>query len=236
MDKKFIDNFLKEARRIDQDGKKLSWDIPQKADKKKGDFGLLAEDKNIEAWSISETSAEFLRFLVTSKKCKTVLELGASIGYSTIFLALGAKEIGGHVYTTEIFKPKVEIAKENFKKTKLNKYVTVLEEKILKILKNWKYGKIDLVFMDADKQNYKKYLKLLLPLLSSTGVIVADNAGDYPKYMKDFLKECPKLGYQVYFLNVDNGLMIINKASKVNLVKEQKQSLPSLVRKNMFGK
>lgn len=166
------------------------------------------------AWQVSSTTAELLRLLVVGTNSKVILELGTSIGYSGLWLGLGAKETKGHLYTCEIFGPKIKIAKKHFKEAGLEKQITVLEgdikETVSKLLKKKK--KIDFVFMDARKEDYLNYFKLVFPTLKKGGLIVADNIDDYPHYMKDFLEHL-KTDKRVvsYPLHIDNGLMMVVK-------------------------
>lgn len=218
MDKELLSNFLKVSKEVVKQSKTISWPIPEGVDQTKGEFGLLPEDSIIEAWQIPTSSAMLLRFFVLVQKAKTILELGTSIGFSTIWLALGAKEVSGHVYTTEIFSEKAEIAKQNFQRAGVIEYITLFEQDILEVLQNWKQEKIDFVFMDADKQRYGQYLDEMYPLLSDNALIVVDNVGNYRRYMKDFLDRCAKLeNSAVHFLDIDNGLLLILKNGGTNL-------------------
>jgi len=157
--------------------------------------------------------------LVVLTQARTILELGTSIGFSTLWLALGASETSGHVYTTEIFLAKAMLAKENFARAGVNSWVTLLEEDILSVLQRWNpEQKIDLVFMDADKQRYCQYFDLLYQLLRDGGLVVVDNAGNYQQYMADFIARCRELkGDVVHFLDIDNGLLLIVKGGGTNL-------------------
>jgi predicted O-methyltransferase YrrM len=204
-------NFMQVSADVVQQSKELSWTIPDTADKAKGDLGLLPSDTIIEAWQIPTSSAMLLRFLVLLTGAQTILELGASIGFSTLWLALGAKETGGHVTTTEIFAEKAAIARTNIERAGLSDQVTLYEQDILDVLRAWPQDRpIDLVFMDADKQRYAKYLEALLPLLSTHGLVVVDNAGNYRKYMVAFIEEGRRLdNCVVQYLGIDNGLLLI---------------------------
>ena len=219
MDKDFLTNFLKVSDEVVRQSKTTSWPIPEGVDKTKGELGLLPEDSVIEAWQVPTSSAMLLRFFVLAQKAKTILELGTSIGFSTIWLALGAKETEGHVYTTEILPEKADIAKQNFEKSQVSKYITLLEQDILKVLQNWnREQKIDFVFMDADKQRYGQYLDEMYPLLSENALIVVDNVGNYRQHMTDFLSKCTELENSVvHFLDIDNGLLLILKNGGANL-------------------
>ncbi len=209
-------NFLKVSKRIEGLNRRLRWKVPAGTDMGKGELGLFPKCKWIKPWQIPRSSAKFLEFMVRSTGSKVILELGTAIGYSTIWLGKGATETGGHVYGTEVFKPKIELAKKHFKEAGLTNYITLYEKDILQVLKNWdKEKKIDFVFMDADKQNYHKYIELLLPLLKKSSLIVVDNVGDYPQYMSSFLKLVNKLTKSgkiiSYTIKVDHGLMLIKK-------------------------
>ncbi|RLE39010.1 hypothetical protein DRJ17_02345 [Candidatus Woesearchaeota archaeon] len=220
LNENFIKKFINEAKRIYESGEKLVWPIPKGANKYKGEYGLLPEDENIKSWQVPPTTAMLLRFLILAKKARTVLELGASVGYSTIWLGLAAKETGGHVYTTEIFKPKAEIARKNFEKAGVSDVITLYEECILTVLEKWpKNKKIDFVFMDADKQNYHKYLKLMYALLSEGAMVVVDNVGDYPEHMENFIEYCKKIkDAATYMLDIDHGLFLLIKKEGTNIM------------------
>ncbi len=228
MDKKIIENFVKNSKEIYESGEKLVWPIPEGASKDKGDYGLLPEDEDIRSWQIPPSSAMLLRFLILATKSKVVLELGASVGYSTVWLGLAAKENNGHVYTTEILKDKAKIAKKNFKKADVEKVITLYEKPIFEVLKNWpKERKIDFVFMDADKQNYGEYLKLMYPLLNDGAMIVVDNVGDYPEHMEEFLKQTTTIeDAATYMLEIDHGMFLFVKGGGANLMPLLADDLP----------
>ena len=174
---------------------------------------IWVPNNEIRLWSIPRQSAEILKSLVLIKQPKLILELGTSAGYSTIWLASGARHYGGKVYTIELTKPKIEIAKKYFQKAGVAENIEQLEGKIFDILSNWD-KKIDFVFLDADKGNYISYIKQLEPSLSNNAVIVADNASDYRDLMKDYLIYVTTSGkYHSYLLNIDHGLMISVKLS-----------------------
>ena len=73
--------------------------------------------------SVGYETAIFLNTLVKSAKSKTILELGTSYGYSTIFLAEAARANGGQVITLEIHSEKIEYAKEKVREAGLSDFV-----------------------------------------------------------------------------------------------------------------
>ncbi len=170
--------------------------------------GIWVPKNEIRAWAVPHRSAEVLRMFVLASKPKTILELGTSFGYSTIWLASGAREFGGKVYTIELTKPKIKKAAEFFKKSGLMRYIDQIEGEVSRVLVKWN-KKIDFVFLDADKQNYLSYIKKMEPHFKKGTIIIADNATDFAPLMKSYLKYVTTSPcYHSYLLNVDNGLMI----------------------------
>lgn len=175
----------------------------------KGYEKVWLPNNEVKLWSVPRTSAELLRTFILIKKPSTILELGTSAGYSAIWMASALKELGnGKIYTIEIAKPKIDIAKKYFKMAKVENYINQLEGNISEVLKKWN-KKVDFVFMDADKANYLDYLRMIEPFLSEGAVIIADNAIDFKDLMKDYLdyvKNSKK--YISDLISIDNGLMI----------------------------
>ena len=129
---------------------------------------------------------------------------------------------GGHVYTTEILKPKIELAKQNFKESGLENMITLFEKDIKNVLRSWRKSlPIDLIFMDADKENYLVYYEMMLPLLRTGGLIIVDNAGRVKmpdgsyvdcKHIHKFV-EIVKSDKRVAstYLDFDNGILLAYK-------------------------
>lgn len=169
---------------------------------------IWVPNNEIKLWQIPRTSAEVLKCFALANKSKVILELGTSAGYSAIWLASAARQFDGKVYTIELAKPKIEMAKKYFEKAKLNKFIEQIEGKISEVLEHWN-KKIDLVFLDADKHNYLAYIKQFEPFLIKGSVIIADNASDFDHLMKDYLEYVSKSAkYHSFLLNIDHGLMI----------------------------
>lgn len=185
-------------------------------------FGRKTKNEVIGLWSVPAKSAQVLENLVLLTNAKNILEIGTSAGYSTLHLAFGASKNKGMVYTVELLDEKVKLCKENFSKSGLNN-ISLIESEAFDVLKNWNHGKIDFVFLDADKENYGKYLDMLLPLMNLGGLIVADNINDYGHMMNDYLQKVSgthlpnsRVDSRVksyYLAALDNGLMVTVKIS-----------------------
>jgi caffeoyl-CoA O-methyltransferase len=194
--------------------KNLAWDIPEGSDLEKGDFGLLPGDPKIEEWAIPTSSGIILRTLVDIFDARTILELGMSLGYSTTWMA-SSLNTHGKIVTTEIFEPKIAIAKKVFKNLNITNKIDV-KGNIPDVLANWDSNNpIDFVFMDADKQNYYSNFQKLFPLLESGAIAVVDNVTDYPHFMQDFLLLIQRMESQnqirSHLMQIDHGLLVIQK-------------------------
>ncbi len=116
---------------------------------------------------------KFLSFLSTILCPKYVLEIGTFTGYSALCLAVGL-EGGGELHTIELREQDAATAKENFSKFTGNNQIHLHIGDAREIIPGLQYP-WDLVFIDADKTSYIDYYELIVPRLSSRGIIVADN-------------------------------------------------------------
>lgn len=144
-------------------------------------------------------------------KPKRVLEIGALIGYSVILMG---KELDddANIITIEIDDGEAKIAEKNIKIASLKPKIDVMVGNALKILPKLK-GEFDLVFIDAAKREYVKYLELIEDKLHKGSVLVADNAGSFAKSMKEYLNYVrSSKKYKSRFVAVGNdGLEITTK-------------------------
>ena len=145
--------------------------------------------KNRGCFNIPASTGKFLYNLILISKAKNILEIGASNGYSAIWLAEAAKKNKGKVTTMEISGEKVKLAKENFKRAKLDKLIKIIQGDALLEIPRLK-GKFDFMFIDAIKRDYIKYLKLAENNLKKGAIIAADNAimfGDKMQHYFNYL-------------------------------------------------
>ena len=101
-------------------------------------------------------------------------------------MGIAFERTGGHLWTFDINPKAVQETQENLEKVGLENIVTCVEGDALKTLPDVE-GPIDFVFIDALKQDYFKYLKILEPKLSAGAVVVADNVIQSARAMKDYL-------------------------------------------------
>jgi predicted O-methyltransferase YrrM len=118
-------------------------------------------------------------------KPKRVLEVGTLIGYSATLMG---KELGkeAHLVTVEIHADEAEVARENIKKAGIPAEIEVIVGDAIEVIPKLE-GKFDMVFIDANKSEYREYLRLVEDKLHKGSVIVADNAGIFADEMRNYL-------------------------------------------------
>jgi predicted O-methyltransferase YrrM len=131
---------------------------------------------NIKKMQISVSQAYFLQLLIKSNDIKNILEIGTFTGYSALSMAL-ATTTEGNVICLDINKETSEKAESFFKKANLENKIKVILGPALDTLGRLKEEKkiFDLVFIDADKENYKEYYDLSMNLIKKKGFILIDN-------------------------------------------------------------
>jgi predicted O-methyltransferase YrrM len=104
---------------------------------------------------------------------KTILEIGTYTGYSALCLAEGLQK-DGKLITIEIDPEIVAFAKDFFEKSKFSQQIQQEVGDAIQIIDSIKET-LDLVFIDADKNNYINYFEKVYPKLRVGGYIIADN-------------------------------------------------------------
>lgn len=117
-----------------------------------------------------------LKMLTQLVQAKKVLEIGMFTGYSALSFA-EALPVGGKVVTCEVNLDSAMMAKKYFDKSPHGKKIEVrMGPALLSIdILTKQKQKFDLIFMDADKENYPVYYQKTIPLLRSGGLLVVDN-------------------------------------------------------------
>ena len=103
-----------------------------------------------------------------------VLEIGGSRGYSTIWLAAGARLLGGQVTSLELDPVNCKAWRANIADAGLEEWAELVEGDAHETLRATE-DVFDLVFLDAEKDDYESLFALARPLLEPGGLVVADN-------------------------------------------------------------
>jgi caffeoyl-CoA O-methyltransferase len=123
---------------------------------------------------IAPTTGRLLFALAASQAGVEVLEIGGSRGYSSIWLAAGARILGGRLVSLEHDPVKCEAWRRNVADAGLEEWAELVEGDANATLAATE-DVFDLVFLDAEKDDYEALFALARPLLEPGGLVVADN-------------------------------------------------------------
>jgi len=124
--------------------------------------------------AVGPDTALFLNTLARARRARLAIEVGGSMGYSTIWLGEALKATGGRLVSLEIVPAKIEILRRRIKQAGLTATIEVKPGDALELLRGLR-GPFDLVLIDAWKDDYPLYFDLVFPRLAVGGLIVADN-------------------------------------------------------------
>ena len=141
----------------------------------------------LDACQISRSQGEMLRQIALSTKCRVVVEIGTSYGYSGLFLAAALQRTGGMLHTIDSDPAKVEAAKAAFTEAGVIDHVIQHQGDAAAILATLK-GPFDLVFVDADKPSTQTYYDLVWPKLTAGGSVVVDNVTSHVGELRGFVE------------------------------------------------
>ena len=140
---------------------------------------------DIQRMQISEVQGHFLQLIIKINNVKNCLEIGTFTGFSALTMALALPN-GGKIITLDHDEKIVRVAENFFKKGNLDNKIETVISPALETLKKFtqERKKFDLIFIDADKSNYKNYYELSLNLINKKALIIFDNVlwhGDVSK-------------------------------------------------------
>lgn len=133
---------------------------------------------------VGEEVGQFLHTLAKAANSKTILEIGTSYGYSTIWLAAAAKATGGRVITLEIDEQKAAYAKTQLEKAGLSEFVECRVGDALESIRQAK-ERFDFVLVDIWKRFYLPSFELFLPKLNKGAYVIGDNMIFPPNQQKE---------------------------------------------------
>jgi caffeoyl-CoA O-methyltransferase len=123
---------------------------------------------------VAPTTGRFLFSLVAPNAGCEVLELGGSRGYSTIWLAAAARILGGSVVSVESDPEKCAAWRRNVDEAGLGEWAELLEGDAFALLRQLEEP-FDVVFLDAEKEDYERLFALVRAGLEPGALVVADN-------------------------------------------------------------
>jgi caffeoyl-CoA O-methyltransferase len=126
------------------------------------------------ARQVARTTGQFLFAFVAPQTDCEVLEIGGSRGYSTIWLGAGVRYLGGRVLSLESDPAKVEAWRRNVAEAGLEDWVDLIEGDALEAVPGIA-DVFDVVFLDAEKEQYEELFQHARKKLEPGAVVIADN-------------------------------------------------------------
>ena len=123
---------------------------------------------------VAPTTGRILFALAASQAGVEVIEIGGSRGYSSIWLAAGARILGGRLVSLEHDPAKCEAWRRNVADAGLEEWAELVEGDAHATLQATQ-DVFDIVFLDAEKDDYEALFALARPLLEPGGLVLADN-------------------------------------------------------------
>jgi predicted O-methyltransferase YrrM len=135
--------------------------------------------------AVAPTTGQFLFSLVAPQTACEVLEIGGSRGYSTIWLGAGVRYLGGRVVSIERDPGAARRWRENVAEAGLEDWVELIEADALAVLHEVE-DVFDVVFIDAEKEQYERYFAHARQCVEAGGLIVADNVLSHREALEEY--------------------------------------------------
>ena len=128
----------------------------------------------IKRMQIDPSQCYFLHLIIKISNIKNALEIGTFTGLSTLSISLALPD-DGKLIALDKNEETNKVALNFFKKANQDHKIKTIVKPALKSLDELKNNKFDMVFIDADKMNYKEYYERSLKLINKNGLIIIDN-------------------------------------------------------------
>lgn len=164
--------------------------------------------------AITPEVGELLYVLAMARRPRTIVEFGASLGFSTIHLAAAARDLGdARVITTEMEPDKATAARENIAESGLGDLVDLRVGDALETLRD--IDIVDLLFLDGWNNLYMPVLDLIEPSLSPAALVIADLSEDDPEQIPYCERmHDPAGGYRSVTIPLDAGVVVSSRVAE----------------------
>jgi predicted O-methyltransferase YrrM len=154
----------------------------EREDASERERGLPPEERSRQ---VAPTTGRFLFSLVAPQTDCEVLELGGSRGYSSTWLAAGVRQLGGRVLSLEHDPARVEAWRRNVEDAGLEEWAEVREGNAFEQLPLID-DVFDVVFIDAEKEDYEELFRLVREKVEPGALVVADNVLSHPDPLAEY--------------------------------------------------
>ena len=129
---------------------------------------------DVKRMQVATSQCHFLHLIIKTSNIKNVLEIGTFTGLSALSIALALPD-DGKLIVLDKNEETSKVAIDFFKKANLDDKIQTRIKPALDSLDELKNNKFDMIFIDADKMNYKEYYDRSLKLLDKNGLVIIDN-------------------------------------------------------------
>jgi predicted O-methyltransferase YrrM len=123
---------------------------------------------------VSRETGRFLSTIVHAMQASRILEVGTAYGYSTLWMAFAQPRMG-KIWTIEPDTRRTDVALSYFRQAGEDDYIEIFNTPALELLENFPHRNLDIVFIDANKREYRAYLDLVIPMLKLSGLVIVDD-------------------------------------------------------------
>ena len=129
---------------------------------------------DVKRMQVAVSQCHFLHLIIKISNIRNVLEVGTFTGLSALSISLALPD-DGKLVALDKNEETSRIAIDFFKKANQDHKIKTIIKPALKSLEELKNDKFDMIFIDADKMNYKEYYERSLKLLDKNGLVIIDN-------------------------------------------------------------
>ena len=145
-------------------------------------------EQKLRSRQVARTTGQFLYSLVAPQTDCEVLEIGGSRGYSTIWLAAGVRILGGRILSLEADPAKCEAWRQNIAEAELEETAELIEGDAFETLRELD-DVFDVVFIDAEKEDYERLFGLVRDKVEPGALFIADNVVSHPDPLADYARQ-----------------------------------------------
>lgn len=124
--------------------------------------------------AVEPDTGRFLSVVASAMLAGSILELGTAYGYSALCMARAQPETG-RIWTIDPDVQRTAVARRFFERAGVDRRIEIIEQPALDVLPKLAQRQYDIVFIDALKEEYEEYLRLSLPHLKRSGLVIVDN-------------------------------------------------------------
>jgi predicted O-methyltransferase YrrM len=131
-------------------------------------------------------TGRFLSLMAASAPAGVYLEIGTSAGYSALWISLACRRLGRELITVEVDPAKASIARETFREAQVEDLVRLVVADAREMIPGLEG--ISFCFLDTEKELYGECYDLVVPRMTTGGLLLADNAVDFREVLQPMLE------------------------------------------------